>query len=67
MKKEDKDITSWRQGLKEYEIKRKTLNWKEIPLVKHFTTKEAKEKEIEYHPILGKYADVDRVRSFNPL
>jgi hypothetical protein len=63
MKKEDKDITNWREGLKDYENKRKTLNWTEFPLVKHFTSKEAKQKEIEYHPILQKYSDYDRVPS----
>jgi hypothetical protein len=57
----ENDISQWKEDLKNYDVRRKTVTWKDFQPIKPTTFKEVKQKELEYNPILAKYADEQRV------
>jgi hypothetical protein len=57
----ENDIQSWKNDLKEYDLKRKTFQIERVEKPVQITHKDVKLKDIQYHPILQVYADKNKV------
>lgn len=61
----DVDVPSWQSSIKDYDNKRKTIQWKEFTRDKPRTYAEVKRKDLDYNVLLGQFSSPEKARNYH--